>query len=393
VSKAFVGGSPAFTTDATKEKPCFKAYETARGTCNVSGTTVTFVDGEQFPYGTTGDHQYVFLNGIKYAVTAGPEVAGANTLTLATTAGTQTNIGFAYYRQYAPWSYVSLMRLQGIAGGKESVGVFSINTRNEVLIGAAATHQSLVGNMRVEAPRIRIGMGEQWPYNGTTDSYGIEVISPWENQAFGGHYVSLGGYNGRDAMRVVTWNAYTDHLTVFGSVSGVNSGPAIKAEGSSTNLDIQIAAKGLGGINFTNHSNASFFKVLNYGTTNRVEVGSGDSGYSPTFRARGGNANVGLGFDTQGSGSFTFTSNSFGAVEFLVYGVGGSSHLAAASSHSGAPSLSAVGSSSNVDIALLPKGSGRVWVGPWTTHGDAVITGYITVKDSAGVQRYLACIG
>lgn len=248
VTKAFVGGSPGWATNAALEKPVFKAYETSTGTCNTSGTTVTYVTGEQFPYGYSGDHMYAFINGVKYTVTTGPESAGANTLILSTSAGTQTGVSIKFYRQYAPWSYVSLLRLQGIAGGKESVGVFSLNTRNEILIGAAATHYTLAGNMRVEAPRIRIGGGEQYPYNGTTDSYGIEVIEPMDNLSFGAHYVSLGGYNGREALRTITWNAYTDHLTVYGSVSGVNPGPNIAAEGTSANLDISLTPKGTGAV-------------------------------------------------------------------------------------------------------------------------------------------------
>lgn len=250
VTKAFVGGSPGFTVSSTNQKPLFKAYEIAEGTCSVSGTAVTYISGDMLPYGYTGDHQYVFINGTKYTVTQGPEVAGTNKLTLSTSAGTLASATFKYYRQYAPWSYVSLFRIQGIAGSRESNAVFSLNTRNELVIGPTGTDANMVGNMRIEAPRIRIGGYEKYPYNGTEDRYGIEVIAPSSNESFGAHYVSLGGYSGREACRVITWNSYTDHLTIYGSVFGTNPGPTIAAEGSSTDLDIVLTPKGAGKVRF-----------------------------------------------------------------------------------------------------------------------------------------------
>jgi hypothetical protein len=56
------------------------------------------------------------------------------------------------------------------------------------------------------------------------------------------------------------------------------------------------------------------------------------------------------------------------------------------------PSLIAEGSDTNIDIELRPKGTGRVWVGAWTTNADAAVNGYITVKDSTGTLRKIATI-
>lgn len=58
----------------------------------------------------------------------------------------------------------------------------------------------------------------------------------------------------------------------------------------------------------------------------------------------------------------------------------------------GAPAFVAEGSDSNIDIELRPKGSGRVWIGEWTTNVDAPVNGYITVRDSTGITRKIATI-
>jgi hypothetical protein len=56
------------------------------------------------------------------------------------------------------------------------------------------------------------------------------------------------------------------------------------------------------------------------------------------------------------------------------------------------PRLYAAGGAANIDIALIPKGAGRVLLGGHTGSADAAVNGYITVKDSAGVERKLATI-
>lgn len=84
------------------------------------------------------------------------------------------------------------------------------------------------------------------------------------------------------------------------------------------------------------------------------------TGFSPSIAARGADTNVGLGFDVQGSTSTTFTSNSFGKIEFQVFGVGGTSWLGVGSSSSARPTISANGSAADIDVAFSAKGTGSV---------------------------------
>ncbi|ULB08753.1 hypothetical protein ORIO_02225 [Cereibacter azotoformans] len=64
----------------------------------------------------------------------------------------------------------------------------------------------------------------------------------------------------------------------------------------------------------------------------------------------------------------------------------------AASASSGEPEIRGVGVQANVDVALVPKGSGLVRFGTLTANADAAITGYISIKDASGTLRKLAVI-
>ena len=54
------------------------------------------------------------------------------------------------------------------------------------------------------------------------------------------------------------------------------------------------------------------------------------------------------------------------------------------------PSIEALGSDTNIDLALIPKGTGAVWLGAYTTSAPSA-TGFITVRDSTGTTRKLLC--
>lgn len=58
----------------------------------------------------------------------------------------------------------------------------------------------------------------------------------------------------------------------------------------------------------------------------------------------------------------------------------------------GVPKILAEGNDANLDIQLLPKGSGVPRFGAYSSNADASITGYITIKDSSGTLRKLAII-
>ena len=56
------------------------------------------------------------------------------------------------------------------------------------------------------------------------------------------------------------------------------------------------------------------------------------------------------------------------------------------------PQITADGDDTNIDLRLLPKGTGNIRFGTWTSNADAAVNGYVTIKDSAGNTRKLATI-
>jgi hypothetical protein len=87
-------------------------------------------------------------------------------------------------------------------------------------------------------------------------------------------------------------------------------------------------------------------------------IQGGAIGRAPYLACRGTDATVGCGIDMQGANTLSVTSHSFGNMEFQVFGNGGTSWLSAGSSSIGAPTMSANGGASNINIVLAPKGAG-----------------------------------
>jgi hypothetical protein len=126
--------------------------------------------------------------------------------------------------------------------------------------------------------------------------------------------------------------------------------------------------------------------VSNYFNFDGSTVGGGQA---PSLYMRGGDTDVGAGFDAQGNGNFTFTSSSFGVVNFRVAATtSGTSHLEVTASTVGTPVLYAVGAATDLDVKLQPKGAGLVMLTAYTAGAPAA-TGYISVKDSTGTTRKL----
>jgi hypothetical protein len=155
-----------------------------------------------------------------------------------------------------------------------------------------------------------------------------------------------------------------------------------------TNGDLTLGwSYGGEAIRILNESNAA----------NRFETVAALTGVPPVWRARGSDTNVGFGLDTQGTGAYTFTSGSFGRTNFKIFGSAGVDYITVDAGTGSVP-LAAEGTSANIDIHLISKGSGAVRLGTsvrfgsFTSSVDAAINGYVTIVDDAGNTRKLATI-
>lgn len=142
---------------------------------------------------------------------------------------------------------------------------------------------------------------------------------------------SIGGYIGSESLRVTPAASAVNYLQVTGAATGAS--PSISAQGSDTNINIAYAIKGTGAHVFTNATAGQQFVVSpTASTVNYLQV----------------------------TGSAT--------------GV--------------ALSMSTVGTDTNIDLALTPKGTGVLQYGTYTA-GVVAQAGYITIKDAGGTTRRL----
>ena len=137
--------------------------------------------------------------------------------------------------------------------------------------------------------------------------------------------------------------------TVSGTVSGLNftefysasAGgiPGVQAKGADTNIPLDLRSKGASPVRVMAHSGA-------------VEVAR--------FTAN--------------------TSNAVNGVDIRAYATGSP------------PQLQAFGTDTNIDLMLVPKGTGNVRFGTHSALSGETVTGYITIKDAGGTARKLAVV-
>lgn len=104
--------------------------------------------------------------------------------------------------------------------------------------------------------------------------------------------------------------------------------------------------------------------VLQSGGFNSISLNGSATGISPAVATQGGDTNIGLTFNTKGSGSYVFDDNAFGNTLFQINGSTTSvNFLTVTPGNTGnVVILGAAGSDPSVPIQLNTKGSGSVFL-------------------------------
>lgn len=128
------------------------------------------------------------------------------------------------------------------------------------------------------------------------------------------------------------------------------------------------------------------------GSVNYVQF-AGSASNTPTLATTGSSTDVNLVVLPKGAGVILLGGNVTAEALRVSKGVSGGNALQVNGAAAGsAPALVSRGADTNVDLALTPKGTGQVRFGTLTATVDVPITGYIEVKDAAGTIRKLAVI-
>lgn len=171
--------------------------------------------------------------------------------------------------------------------------------------------------------------------------------------------------------------------------------PIIASRGSDTNLGMSYSTQGTGAHDFYT-AGTSFTQQLKVTHTasavNYVQVTGSSTGNSPTISAQGSDSSINFILATKGTGDFVVLANS--GYPFVVGGAASVvNYVRVVGGATGsAPVLFALGSDTNIDLTLTPKGTGKVRFGTHTGTADTAVSGYIEIKDSGGTVRKLAVI-
>jgi hypothetical protein len=140
-------------------------------------------------------------------------------------------------------------------------------------------------------------------------------------------------------------------------------------------------------------ANAPSLGVVSIGGSVNYVTATGSAGSTASIGTAGASTDINLALICKGTGSLLFggaaNSESLRVSPGTTNGNAVQVQGAAAGS---SPAILARGTDTNVDLALTPKGTGRVQMGTHTATTDVPITGYIEIKDSAGTVRRLAVI-
>jgi hypothetical protein len=213
----------------------------------------------------------------------------------------------------------------------------------------------------------------------------------------GSHRFQLGG---AEALRIEQFGstAVVNRFSMFANISG--GIPLLSTRGTDTNVGFDFSTQGASNYRFYTNTASNGTGVVQLAIThtatavNYVQVTGSVTGQAPNLTAQGSDSNVGVDIRMKGAAGLR-VQNSSQLDLFRVTGNSGTvaNYLRANASLAGVePFLSADGTDTNIDLALTPKGTGRVKYGTHTVTADAPITGYIEILDSSGTIRKLAVI-
>lgn len=199
--------------------------------------------------------------------------------------------------------------------------------------------------------------------------------------------VGLGGGSGAEALKALPLAGTVNRVEVTGGATGFP--PVVASRGADTNVGMTFDTKGSGSHRFT-ISGTEVLRVSAAGTLGAyLEVSAFNT---PRIAARGSTADVSLYVAAQGAGTHLFDTG--GGTQFRTGHAANAVNClqAVGAATSAAPSLRVFGSDADIDLLLVPKGQGRVRLGTHQATADAAITGYIEIRDAGGTLRRLAVI-
>lgn len=189
----------------------------------------------------------------------------------------------------------------------------------------------------------------------------------------------------------------TDNGTTGGAYWAALSGSTqSELRGSNASAGAAITNAGAFPILFRTSISTEQLRVAHTASAvNYVQVTGAATTVAPVMSVQGSDTNIAFNFTSKGNSALNFFTNGSAQRQFRI------THTTSAvnfgyvtgSAAGGAVTfgVDALSSDTNIDLALTPKGTGRVQFGTYTATVSS-ITGYIEIKDSGGTVRRLAVV-
>jgi len=263
---------------------------------------------------------------------------------------------------------------KGTSGGH----IFTANNAIQAVVSPTASAVNYV-----QLTGATTGGNVQISAQGTDASTGISLVSKggggsvWKGD--GGVYFQNNAAN--NLFSVENTSSTVNRLTATGSVTG--SGPRLFAQGSDTNIDLNLTTKGTGVVNL-NTGAGTQVRIIDSGGTavNRIHLQGQATGFLPVIASRGSDTNLGMSYSTQGTGGHDFytAGTSFTQQLKVAHTASAVNYVQVTGAATGANvTISTQGSDASVFGTLLAKGNGG-----WDITGN----GASTFRNSAGANQF-----
>jgi hypothetical protein len=360
----------AYTTPPTV---AISAPTTAGGVQATATVTIGLVSVTSIANGGTG-----YTVGNTLTVVGGTSTVACQVTVTTVSGGVITGVSVATGGSYtvAPTNPVS------VTGGSGSGATFNLS----FCIGSTFTITA-AGSGYIEQPTIT--------FSGGGGSGAAAYATVGGNSIVRGLGSTTSFYTpGGEAFRLVD-NSQTSN-SYWGALGSSANSPSLRSFGTSTaNIDNNAAA----GINFrTNLTSASALQMFVSHTAsavNYVQVTGAATTSFPIISAQGSDTNISMQLYAKGTGAINFWTSNGGSRHFQVAHTAGTivNYATVTGSATGAaPAFSVAGTDTDIDLALTPKGTGNVRFGTYTASMALTVQGYIEIKDSGGTIRKLAVI-
>ena len=175
--------------------------------------------------------------------------------------------------------------------------------------------------------------------------------------------------------------------------TGGSNGAGMGVTSSATNASFTFTSKGTSAIDFYTNGYGSLGLRVSHtaSAVNYVQVTGAATGASPTISAQGSDTNIPLTLNSKGNNGIVFQTRGGGtpriALQLLDSGSASVNYLQIQSNISGAgPVLSVLGTDTNIDLNLTPKGTGVVKVGTNTVLDAGNYNNYAPTKTGTGAS-------